>query len=154
MTVKRTVLNISFTSQCVPGIHKLLVGKMVSRPASSICCSYTFILCYSIMSNLLYIFSLFNIFNILWRCLNLCNNPCYQSELLRVVVVFLFIYLSKKKTEYLPCLGYPSCRCSGKESACQCRRFERHSFDPCIRKIPWKRQWQPTPVFLPREFHG
>ena len=25
---------------------------------------------------------------------------------------------------------------------------------PVLGKIPWKRQWQPTPVFLPREFHG
>ena len=25
---------------------------------------------------------------------------------------------------------------------------------PCVRKIPWKRKWQPTPVFLPGEFHG
>ena len=24
---------------------------------------------------------------------------------------------------------------------------------PCVRKIPWKRKWQPTPVFLPGEFH-
>ena len=23
-----------------------------------------------------------------------------------------------------------------------------------FRKIPWKRKWQPTPVFLPGEFHG
>ena len=23
-----------------------------------------------------------------------------------------------------------------------------------IRKIPWRREWQPTPVFLPGEFHG
>ena len=22
------------------------------------------------------------------------------------------------------------------------------------RKIPWRRKWQPTPVFLPGEFHG
>jgi len=21
-------------------------------------------------------------------------------------------------------------------------------------EIPWRRKWQPTPVFLPREFHG
>ena len=26
--------------------------------------------------------------------------------------------------------------------------------DPLVRKIPWKRAWQPTPVFLPGEFHG
>ena len=25
---------------------------------------------------------------------------------------------------------------------------------PWVGKIPWKRDWQPTPVFLPRESHG
>ena len=30
----------------------------------------------------------------------------------------------------------------------------RPGFDPWVGKIPWKRKWQPTPVFLPREFHG
>jgi len=40
---------------------------------------------------------------------------------------------------------------SGKESACQCRRQE---FDPCVRKIRWRREWLPNPVFLPGEFHG
>ena len=32
------------------------------------------------------------------------------------------------------------------ESACQCRR---HRFNSCVRKIPWRRKGQPTPVFLP-----
>ena len=27
-------------------------------------------------------------------------------------------------------------------------------FDPWVRKIPWRREWQPTPVFLPGECHG
>ena len=40
---------------------------------------------------------------------------------------------------------------SGKESACQCRR---RVFDPWIGKIPWRRKWQPTPVFLPGASHG
>ena len=26
-------------------------------------------------------------------------------------------------------------------------------FDPWVRKIPWRREWLPTPVFLPGEFH-
>ena len=30
----------------------------------------------------------------------------------------------------------------------------RHRFDPWIGKIPWKRDWQPTPVFLPGKPHG
>ena len=27
-------------------------------------------------------------------------------------------------------------------------------FDPRVRKIPWRGEWLPTPVFLPGEFHG
>ena len=27
-------------------------------------------------------------------------------------------------------------------------------FDPWVGKIPWRRQWQPTPVFLPEKSHG
>jgi len=25
---------------------------------------------------------------------------------------------------------------------------------PWVRKLPWRREWLPTPVFLPVEFHG
>ena len=42
-------------------------------------------------------------------------------------------------------------RLSGKESTCQCRRCRRHGFDPWIRKIPWRRKWQPIPGFLPEK---
>ena len=31
---------------------------------------------------------------------------------------------------------------------------QRHRFDPWVRKIPGRRAWQPTPVFLPEESHG
>ena len=31
---------------------------------------------------------------------------------------------------------------------------KRHQFNPWIRKIPWRRAWQPTPVFLPGESQG
>ena len=27
-------------------------------------------------------------------------------------------------------------------------------FVPWVRKIPWRRKWQPTPVLLPGKFHG
>ena len=30
----------------------------------------------------------------------------------------------------------------------------RSGFDPWVGKIPWRREWLPTPVFLPGEFHG
>ena len=42
----------------------------------------------------------------------------------------------------------------GKESICQCRRRKRCRFNPWVGKIPWRRKWQPTPVFLPGKCHG
>ena len=35
---------------------------------------------------------------------------------------------------------------SSKESVCQCRRY---GVSPWVRKMPGRRKWQPTPVFLP-----
>ena len=43
---------------------------------------------------------------------------------------------------------------SGLRIHLQCERHSRPGFNPWIRKILWRRQWQPTPVFLPGEFHG
>ena len=51
-------------------------------------------------------------------------------------------------------LGFPSGPVSGKGSSCQCRRPRRCECNPWVRKIPWRRKWQSTPVFLPRESHG
>ena len=44
--------------------------------------------------------------------------------------------------------GFPS-GTSGKEPTCQCRRHRRCKFNPWVGKIPWRRKWQHTPVFLP-----
>ena len=32
--------------------------------------------------------------------------------------------------------------------------MQETKFDPWVGKIPWRRVWQPTPVFLPGESHG
>ena len=50
-------------------------------------------------------------------------------------------------------MGFPGVT-SGKEPTYQCNRHKRYRFNPWVRKIPWRRKWQPTPVFLPRESHG
>ena len=49
--------------------------------------------------------------------------------------------------------GFPG-GSSGKESPCQCRRSKRGVFGPWVREIPWRRRWQPAPVFLPGKSHG
>ena len=40
---------------------------------------------------------------------------------------------------------------SSKESACKRRK---HRFNTQIRKVPWRRKQQLTPVFLPEKYHG
>ena len=54
---------------------------------------------------------------------------------------------------FAPAKGFPG-SASGKEPACQCRRRKRLGFNPWVGKTPWRRTWQPTPVFLPGESHG
>jgi len=44
--------------------------------------------------------------------------------------------------------GFPGCS-AGKESTCKAG-----DMDPWVEKIPWRREWPPTPVFLPRDSHG
>ena len=69
------------------------------------------------------------------------NNPCGKR------------ICKKNKYMYMYNWGFPDST-SGKEPACQCRRPKIPRFDPWVGKIPWRRAWQPTPVFLPGEPHG
>ena len=48
-------------------------------------------------------------------------------------------------------MGFPG-GASGKEPACQCKRCQRPRFSPWVRKIPWTRAWQTTPVFYSPHF--
>ena len=34
----------------------------------------------------------------------------------------------------------------------ECRKFRKPRSDPWVGKIPWRMEWLPIPVFLPREF--
>ena len=45
-------------------------------------------------------------------------------------------------------------RHSCKEPASQCRRHRRGRFNSWVRKMLWRRKWQPTPVLLPGKSHG
>ena len=40
-----------------------------------------------------------------------------------------------------------------KNPPAKCRRHKWRGFHPWVGKIPWRRAWQPTPVFLPKESH-
>ena len=48
--------------------------------------------------------------------------------------------------------GFPRWH-SDKESAWQCRRH-RFRFNSWVKEMPWRRKWQPTPVFFSEKSHG
>ena len=79
------------------------------------------------------------------------NNTHFNHFLECIICSFLTIPLSSffmQSIQYVQ--GFPGGN-SGKEFTCQCRRWK---FNPWVTKIPWRREWQPTPVFLPGESHG
>ena len=43
---------------------------------------------------------------------------------------------------------------AGKEFFLQCRRCERCVSVPGLEIFPWRRKWQPSPIFLPEKSHG
>ena len=70
-----------------------------------------------------------------------------------IIYFYILVYIIRTSYQRPLCRdsGFPS-GASGKESICQWRRHKRHGFNPWIRKIPWRREWQPTPILLPGEW--
>ena len=97
---------------------------------------------------------------VLWLHKQKLSWPCGAFVLLFFLLVTSF-YLDKF---FLPVVlrynwhtalynpGFPFT--SGKEPPCQFRRPKRRRFDPWVGKIPCRRKWQFTPVFLPGESNG
>ena len=84
------------------------------------------------------------------------SNHCSWPMLRAMPLLSLFPLLQHKSLNdnQIGCLRDFSGGTRSKEPFCQCRRHTRCGFDPWVRKIPWRRAWQPTPVFLPGESHG
>ena len=81
----------------------------------------------------------------------------FAETQIQLEITILSKVSQKEKDKYhmisLICMGFPG-GTSGKEPACLCSRCKRPGFDSWVRKIPWRREWEPTPVFLPGESHG
>ena len=91
-------------------------------------------------------------FSISFGSLFCVNQPFFC---LCLSTLFLSLLSGNVTLGYCLCLITSLCLpggISGKEPFCQCRRHKRLGFDPWVMKIPWRRAWQPTPVFLPGGF--
>ena len=93
-----------------------------------------------------------------------CQECCLQAFVAHLHPLSLHVDLSNSKVKASSwsvnlslANTTPSNRASlvaQQESIClQCRRL-RLGFSPWVGKIPWRRKWQPTPVFLPGKSHG
>ena len=86
-----------------------------------------------------------------WGCLpphggRILAQGCRRTLALRSWTPFTLKILNVHL--YMP-RGLPS----GSVERIHCQH-RRHGIDPWVGKTPWRRKWQPTPVFLPGEFHG
>ena len=84
------------------------------------------------------------------------NKPCLSvlypvspgfQKFLRTRSEWMFISMPIKHKP----LGFPA---GSDDKECTCMQCRRPEFDPWVGKIPWRREWLPTPVFWPGEFHG
>ena len=71
---------------------------------------------------------------------------CAATKVVSFFLCFLFITF-KDFEKFHP---FPASS-NGKESACNAGDL---GLIPGVRKIPWRKTWQPTPVFLPGKSHG
>ena len=85
-----------------------------------------------------------------------CLSPIQDTALVSGVQTFVMentlglfqnVYLSPP---FAGLSRWASC----KEPACQSRRYRRGEFHPWVGKIPRRRIWQLSPIFLPGESHG
>ena len=77
-----------------------------------------------------------------------------MSLLFNMLSRFVTAFLPRSKSLLISWLQSLSGGASGKDPACHCRRHKKPWFDPWVKMIPWRRKWQPSPVFLPGEFHA
>ena len=105
--------------------------------------------------------SFLNLMIILWLCnkihlllgntnLSIKGQVCLQYTFKWFWKIILYTHTHIHTDIHTHTHGSPDIS-DDKASACQWRR---PTFDPWGGKIPWKRKWQPTPVFLPGKSHG
>ena len=93
-----------------------------------------------------------NKIHILWQVkknLNRKHFLCPSVSLPTVCIVYLHYALTRPPQW----VDFPGAA-SGEESTCQCRRCKGCRLHPWVRKTPWSRRRQSTPLSLPGKLHG
>ena len=68
-------------------------------------------------------------------------------DLSKTKIIYFRIFIRRKRERTLLVwdiwrMGFPG-GVSGEEPTCQCKGCKSHGFDPWVRRIPWRRAWQP-----------
>ena len=75
-------------------------------------------------------------------CIHLNIETAHFMHIINLVPLLLFFFYLLKERGFLPGLLR------------FCLPMEEMQLNPWVRKVPWRKKWQPTPVFLPGKSHG
>ena len=82
----------------------------------------------------------------------ICNKLKIEDNSFSLIIICLLYVNTIVYVNYMSIQNWASLVAQdGKASACNAGR---HGFNAWVRKIPWRRKWQSTPVFWPGKFHG
>ena len=79
---------------------------------------------------------------------------CVSPEIVQTARCQSSIFLCVHEASNTAIWGSLPWSLNSKKSTFQCRRCKRHGFDPWVRKTPWSRKWQPTPVLAGKSCWG
>ena len=88
-----------------------------------------------------------------WPCPGSCHASCPEGEDSRLTLQMEGRWIEQVQPLILES-SQKSDTNSNSSSYLRCRSCRRRGFNPWVREIPWRRKWQPTPVFSPGESHG
>ena len=88
-----------------------------------------------------------------WPCPGSCHASCPEGEDSRLTLQMEGRWIEQVQPLILES-SQKSDTNSNSSSYLRCRSCRRRGFNLWVREIPWRRKWQPTPVFSPGESHG